>query len=94
MTTNVTILTPITHTRAVSGSCVGTSYSATFISPSIFYAFRRHTPSFTRASEVHGVRSLQEEAVLAVSPADKSTPVGFVRLFTGVMDGDEAALMV
>lgn len=53
-----------------------------------------HTPHFTRASEVHGVHSLQEEAVLAVSSGNKRTRIGFVMLFTHMMDCDEATLSV
>lgn len=53
-----------------------------------------HTLYFTRASEVHGVHSIQEEAVLAVSPGNKRTRTGFVWLFTHMMDCDEATLSV
>lgn len=45
-------------------------------------------------SEVHGVRPQQEEAVWAVSRGNKRTRIGFVRLFTHMMDCDEATLSV
>lgn len=70
------------------------SHSATFIFQSIFYGHKLHTPYFTRVSEVHGVHSLQEEAVLAVSSGNKRTRIGFVMLFTHMMDCDEATLSV
>lgn len=96
LTTNVTILTPIK--RINDSGCV--MFLGCYIVQCNIYIsihllwLQRHTPYFTRASEVHGVHSVQEEAVLAVSPGNKRTRIGFVWLFTHMMDCDEATLIV
>lgn len=98
-TVNVTPLTSMKHindTEAVLCSWVVLHPTAQhfFVGPSFMVTTTHVVFHKGLCSEVHGVHSLQEEAVLAVSSGNKRTRIGFVMLFTHMMDCDEATLSV
>ena len=78
-----------------AGSCcqVVILYGSTFIVPSICYGYN-DTHRLSQGPQRFMVHFLQEEAVLAASPGNKRTRIGFVWLFTHMMDCDEATLSV